>query len=355
MTRMTMNPVLGREVRERVRSGRAFVVVTVFLGLLSLVLWAVYSSQQDQRADPFGGGLMITEAASVGRTVFEWLILMMFLLVLFLVPGLTSGAVSGERERQTLVPLQITLLRPRSIVLGKLGASLAFLALLLVTSAPLVSVAYLIGGMSFTQVLGSLLAVAATGVVCAALTIGCSSVFRRTQTATVVAYGLVFFLAIGTWVGWAMWSSAMNQSNFGSSERAPTWVLAANPMAFTADVVGSGAGSASQTGPFSGMREALYPEDDLFTDIMADGMFFEDQGGVVMGPRGEVFMDPMMGMAEPMMFDEFGNPIDEPGDRRADAGQRPFWWGSGLALSILVAASLVVSARMVRTPAEKER
>ena len=54
--------------------------------------------------------------------------LMMVVLVLFFVPGLAAGAIAGERERQTLATLQVTLLRPRSILVGKIAAALAYLA-----------------------------------------------------------------------------------------------------------------------------------------------------------------------------------------------------------------------------------
>ena len=101
--------------------------------------------------DPFSARRRRREFAAVGRSIFEWLVFFMLLLVLFLVPGLTSGAIAGERERQTLVPLQVTLLRPWQIVVGKLGASFAFLALLVVATAPLLVVAYLIGGVTIAD------------------------------------------------------------------------------------------------------------------------------------------------------------------------------------------------------------
>src|SRR5205085_1967042 len=70
-------------------------------------------------------------ASSAGRSIYHWLLFVMLALICFIVPGLTAGAIAGERERQTLIPLQITLLSPRSIVFGKLLASLAFVVLLL--------------------------------------------------------------------------------------------------------------------------------------------------------------------------------------------------------------------------------
>src|SRR5690606_33800664 len=101
----------------------------------------------------------------------EMVVLFMLLLVLFLVPGFTSGAIAGERERQTLVPMQVTLLRPWQIVLGKVGASFAFLALLVVAAAPFLGVAYLVGGVTVDAVLKGVGVVLFTGLVLAVITV----------------------------------------------------------------------------------------------------------------------------------------------------------------------------------------
>src|ERR671910_2823196 len=145
MVNVTVNPVLRRELVERMRGRRTFVVLTIYLGVLAGILYLVYQANRGTTGSSFGAPVA-TQIASVGRGIFEWLLFFMLLLVLFLVPGQTSGAIAGERERQTLVPLQITLLRPVSLLLGKIGASLAFLLLLLVATVPLLSVSYLIGG-----------------------------------------------------------------------------------------------------------------------------------------------------------------------------------------------------------------
>jgi ABC-type transport system involved in multi-copper enzyme maturation permease subunit len=345
MSRVSVNPVLGRELRERMRTGRSLTVVTVYVLLLGFALWAVYSSEREQRVDPFGS-LLATEAATVGRLVFEWVLLIMFVLVLFLVPALTSGAISGERERQTLVPLQLTLLRPRSIVLGKLGASLAFLCLLLVASAPIVSVAYLIGGMTFTQVLAALVTMLFCGLVFAAVTMLCSALFQRTQQATVMAYAVVLLLTVGTYIGWGVWTAIRENDSGNFDDDAPTWVLAVNPVVLLADVVGTETED-SET-PLGGMRDALYPEESVDVVDMEGGFIgpgFAVEGEVIMvpGPDGE-----------PMAVDAFsGEPVDEPDALREDDGS--FWKQSLIALSTLAIVSLAIATRRVRTPREVER
>ncbi len=48
---MQLNPVLGRELKERVRGLRAFLTIGVFLGLLTATVWFVYIGNQ---GDAFG-------------------------------------------------------------------------------------------------------------------------------------------------------------------------------------------------------------------------------------------------------------------------------------------------------------
>lgn len=126
-------------------------------------------------------------AASIGQPMFQWVLFFVLILVCFIVPGLTAGAVAGERERQTLVPLQVTLLSPSSILVGKMAASLAFTSLLLVATLPLFSVAYVVGGVSFSQVLRGMAMALAVALTLGCLSIACSALLRRVQGATVAA------------------------------------------------------------------------------------------------------------------------------------------------------------------------
>ncbi|MGH9269998.1 MAG: ABC transporter permease, partial [Ilumatobacteraceae bacterium] len=139
-----LNPVLGRELKERMRGVRSFAALAIFLALLILTTWIVYRG--NQQTDPFSFDL--ARQTRVGRELYEWILSIMLVLVLFFVPGLTAGAIAGERERQTLLPLQVTLLRPRSIVWGKVLAALAYLALMIVAALPLFAVAYQLGGIT---------------------------------------------------------------------------------------------------------------------------------------------------------------------------------------------------------------
>jgi ABC-type transport system involved in multi-copper enzyme maturation permease subunit len=262
-----LTPVLARELKQRMRGRLTWVVVTGYLAVLALILRFVYlGASQTLTGSDFADPLA---SATVGRSIFHWLLFFMMMLVCFIVPGLTASAISGERERQTLVSLQVTLLRPRSIVLGKLLSSLAFTSFLVVASLPLLSVPFLVGGVSVTEVAKGVAMILGTAVVLACLAVACSALLRRTQAATVIAYGLTAALTVGTFIVYGG-QRAMD----GPVGKASPAILALNPFVATADVVQGRNQSSSFGSPFTALVDLVRPD---ITDF-PNG--FEGPGGI---------------------------------------------------------------------------
>jgi ABC-2 type transport system permease protein len=334
---IAINPVLAREVKERMRGRRAPIVITLYLVLLTLGLWLVYEAASHADA----GSPLPTQLAQIGSTVFEWVLFFMLLLLMFLVPAQTAGAIAGERERQTLVPLQITLLSPRSILLGKVCAAMAFLALLVVATVPLMSIAYLIGGVEVGQVLGGTALVLATGVCVGAICASISTFMKRVQSATVMSYGFTLFLLIGTLLAYGG-AVVVDESRGIDEGDPPAALIALNPVAIVGDLVGNH--RIDESSPFDAIKGITDPEDRV-DQFNARAVDFEVVGGEappVLLPDGGFVGD---------AFDVGGLPgADEDGDDGV-----PFWLGSLLALMALAALSVALAARRLRTPAERER
>src|ERR671919_1918367 len=211
------------------RRKRSGFVLTVYLVLLSGALWLLYLGASAAGAE----GPSALRLASLGRAAFQTLLFVMLLLVCFIVPGLAAGGVAGERERQTLVPLQVTLLRPRSILLGKLAASLAFVVFLVFAALPLIGVSFLLGGVEPGEVVRGVAMVLAVAATVAALALTCSTLMRRVQGATVMSYALVCFLLGGTFIAFGAQLLAERSGPRGRAQL----ILALNPLMATADVV----------------------------------------------------------------------------------------------------------------------
>jgi ABC-2 type transport system permease protein len=191
----TINPVLDRELKERVRGRRSVIILTLFLVVLSLLTFFVAWAYARANADPFSS---VTTSARTGRAMFEALVLAMIGLVCFITPGLTAASIAAERDRQTLVPMLVTLLKPRSILIGKLLAALAFLSLLIVAATPLLAVSVVFGGVTIVMVLKAIAAVLVTVIVMGSVSLLCSVFFRRVQTATLAAYACMLAMTIGS-------------------------------------------------------------------------------------------------------------------------------------------------------------
>jgi ABC-type transport system involved in multi-copper enzyme maturation permease subunit len=322
---LQMNPVIGRELKERVRGLRAFIALSVFVIVLVLTAFFVYEStkESDFRFD-------IGRQTRIGRDVFEWTLMVMTILVLFFVPGLTAGAVAGERERQTLQPLQVTLLRPRSILIGKMIAAVAYLVLLIVAALPLMAMCALLGGVRVIDIVRGTSAVILTAIVLSAIVVCVSTFAKRVQTATVLAYAFTALLLVSGPLAYGM-ATVLDARSPGDQTQAPAFLLAANPIVMVADL------TASQTmtgdGPLSNVRRELEQVKSR-----------NDESWFAWFPDGVPI--------DPGRF--FPGQVNNPAADALDTGT-PAW---ALALAAMTGVTIVMfvfAARRLRTPAEVER
>ncbi len=190
------NPIVAKEYRSRMRTWRSPLAMTIYVLLLGAVGWAIFSSQVGSARNSFNSG----QAANYGHQLFLYLVLFQMGLIAFVTPALTAGAISGERERQTIDLLFVTRIPPFSIVWGKLIASMSFVLLLLLLSVPIFSLVFLFGGIELDQVFTSFLVTLVAALTLGLIGIAFSAIFPRTLPSTVAAYGVGFVLLAGTYV-----------------------------------------------------------------------------------------------------------------------------------------------------------
>lgn len=185
------NPIALKELRGRMRGARAFVVLTVYVALMSLfavLLYLIYTASASVTLSTTGG--------VIGKLIFGGVFAVELFLVCFIAPAFTTGAISGERERLTFNLLRTTLLPARRIVFGKLISALAYVVLLLLVAVPLQSLAFLMGGITIAEVLLSVELLLVTAVGYAAVGIFFSAVTRRTLTATILTYTFALLVTV---------------------------------------------------------------------------------------------------------------------------------------------------------------
>lgn len=348
-----LNPVLARELKQRMRARLTWLVITVYLGLLAVILRVVLAGMSQFSGADFGNPFA---SAAVGRSVFGWLLFFILILVCFIVPGLTAAAISSERERQTLTSLQVTLLSARSIVLGKVLASLAFVSLLVIASLPLISVPFLFGGVSLGEMLRGVAMVLVTAVTLGCAGVAISTVLRRTQAATVVAYGLTLFLVLGTFVIYGA-----QRAFDGPIRTASPAVLILNPFVATADVIRSGdANNAGLASPFTALQSLLnshtFSEQTRF-DGPARAAMIAPEPGVSILPPGAIGPGIGPGPFGPDMIGPDGGELNGfmvmPRPLRIVG--LPFWTASLIVSTLIAIGAFFLASRRLTVPARRER
>jgi len=186
-----LNPVMVRELRGRMRGARAFVVLTVYLGLMSgftVLLYLFYTATQITGSAASG---------AVGRVLFVGLVGIELLLIIFIAPAFTAGAIAGERERQTYDLLRTTLLASPSFVIGKLESALGYILLLLFSAIPLQSIAFLFGGVNTAEIVLAFVILTATAITLGTVGIYFSAITPRALTASLRAYAAALAITFG--------------------------------------------------------------------------------------------------------------------------------------------------------------
>ena len=165
------------------RGSRAYWIMLGYLGFLSLVMLGMYAGWLNQN-HTYGA----SSSAQLGTMIYASIYITQIFLVLFITPAITSGAITIEKEQQTDAMLAMTRLPTRSIIAGKLLSAVAFTALLLLTSLPLVSLCFTMGSVDPMMVLNSYLMMLAGSVFVGAMGLMWSSIAKTTTQAVMYTY-----------------------------------------------------------------------------------------------------------------------------------------------------------------------
>lgn len=187
------NPVIGRELKVRVRLARSYWLQGAFLiFLLGLVAFAYVTTVETQVGrNPF-------EAQRYLQEFYQIILVTMTSLIVLIAPALTAAALTIERERRTIDLLLATPLKARDLLTGKLLGSFAFLLLLLALSLPASGVCVLLGGATFGELLKTYILIAFSGMLICALALSCSAINNHSGRSVFFAYLLVMVFLLST-------------------------------------------------------------------------------------------------------------------------------------------------------------
>ncbi|MBT9777755.1 ABC transporter permease subunit [Clostridium sp. MCC353] len=210
---MKINPVYRRETKVSTRSFRLALIILVFNGILSVVaLLNMYSVIEQVK-------ITAEIQYSSFLEMYMFVAAIEFVLLMFIVPAITSGSISGERERQTLDLMLTTKMTPAQIVIGKLGASISTMFLLIFSSCPVLALVFVYGGGMVSDILMLFLCYVAVALLAGSLGVCMSAIFKRSTLATVVSYGILIVVAAGTYAvnAFVLAMARMNMASYANT------------------------------------------------------------------------------------------------------------------------------------------
>lgn len=222
-----LGPILIKEFLIQLRGSRAALLITIYVGVALIAMRLVYSSIAGQ----INAGPPIF-SAQIGQAVFIGLALAVQTLTVFLAPATTVNSISGEFERRTYDLLQATPISIPQLLLGKLLAGMAFLALLLLSVLPLFSIVMLFGGVAMIDLLRVLVTIAASAIVGGILGLLCSAITRQTYSATLLCYAILVAVIGGT-----LFASSLYSLTHATLPAPPSYVVA-NPLSAVGAALG---------------------------------------------------------------------------------------------------------------------
>ncbi|MFE1665800.1 ABC transporter permease [Microbacterium sp. P02] len=226
--------MIGLELRQRVRGVAWYVLLGVFFVVLLIVTALATMSSA------FSGN-----SSALVYSVVTYVVLLMVTLVS---PALSGGSINSDRDAATLAPVQVTLLSTAQIVWGKFFAAWITGLTFLVTAAPFMIFAAILGagrgadstvrygtyastaaladpgnpGIGALTVLCSLAVLVIEVGVIAAIGVGLSGIISRPVLSVVTTYLVVAALSIGTLIAFGLGGTAFS-STATSTNRSIEW------------------------------------------------------------------------------------------------------------------------------------
>jgi ABC-type transport system involved in multi-copper enzyme maturation permease subunit len=229
--------IIVKELRGRMRGRRAFVVLTLYVLLLTIFAW-MFQRLDEEKLDGIGtyGPQVTFASASIGRGIFLGLMMVQTLMIAVLAPAVTAGAISSEREHQTLDLLAVTPISSLAIVLGKLLSALAWVFVLILASIPVTALVFVFGGVAPDDVLRGYLVLLATVIGLGSVGIFFSTLTRRTGASTGLTFVATLAVVVGSLFLWVFLSNTAQVSSTGLRKQPPEALLYLNPFVAEADV-----------------------------------------------------------------------------------------------------------------------
>lgn len=194
---MRVNPVLRNESKIAVRSIKFTLMIFAYIAVLSIAVMIYYSSVNQQ---VFSNGLYLQSS----KLFYVVMAIGQAVLLLFIVPALSSTSICSEREKQTLDILLSSKLTPIQIIIGKVSASSLRVIILIISTMPLYAIGSLTGVIKISNILELIVFFIVNTIFVSSIGVFISTCAKTSKVSTTLSYALVLAIYMGiiviTWV-----------------------------------------------------------------------------------------------------------------------------------------------------------
>lgn len=201
-----INPILKKDMIVSARNARMAVTITLINLLALIVVGVAFLSGYDSTFSDNYYAIV---------TIFPVLAFCELAVVSLVIPVLTATSISGERERQTLDIMLTTTVKPVSIVLGKLLSAVAVTLMYVVSSLPFLAIAFMVGGLNWSDLFRFVGAVVFVGIYAGSFGIFYSCRKRTSVSATIATIAMlaaIIILTVGTAVVMSDYTGSYNDN-----------------------------------------------------------------------------------------------------------------------------------------------
>ena len=227
---MRVNPVLRNESKISVRSIKFTLMIFAYIAVLSVAVMIYYSSVNEAI---FSNGLYLESS----KLFYVVMALGQAILLLFIVPALSSTSICSEREKQTLDILLSSKLTPFQIIIGKVSASSLRVIILIISTMPLYAIGAIIGVVKISNILSLIVFFIVNTIFVSSIGVFVSTYIKTSKVSTALSYALVLFIYIGIIViTWAILMITVYKMSMSGNTL--TTVPKASPIVYLSPVVG---------------------------------------------------------------------------------------------------------------------
>lgn len=227
---MRVNPVLRNESKISVRSIKFTLMIFAYIAVLSIAVMIYYSSVNEAI---FSNGLYLESS----KLFYVVMAIGQAILLLFIVPALSSTAICSEREKQTLDILLSSKLTPLQIIIGKVSASSLRVIILIISTMPLYAIGALIGVVKISNILSLIVFFIVNTIFVSSIGVFISTCAKTSKVSTTLSYAVVLAIYMGIIViTWAI--LIITIYNKDMSGTALTTMPKASPIVYLSPVVG---------------------------------------------------------------------------------------------------------------------